>query len=451
MELTGRLAERLAGLVGAPVGELSRMVGGASRQTWSFTAGGRPLVARCDPPGAPRHGLMAREAALLRAARRAGVPVPEVVAATDDLLVMERLYGETIARKILRDEEYAAARRLLTGQCAAALARLHTKVAADDVPDLPAVANPLAAAREQLDALGEPHPAIELGLLRLARSRPAPAGRAVVHGDFRLGNLMVDAGGLRGALDWELAHLGDPAEDLGWLCVRSWRFGGRAPVAGLGTRAELLSAYASAGGAVVAEPVLRWWEACGTLRWAVICVQQAAAHLTGAVRSVELAAIGRRTAEVELDLLELVAPGVVAAPALVVGPAGSAGPVTGPAGPAAEPAGPAAEPAGPHDRPSAAELVVAVRGWIGGLELGGHDAFLARVAANALRIVERELAYGPELARRHAARLAALGVADDAELAAQVRAGRDDAATVAAVRAAVVDKLTVADPRQLDR
>jgi hypothetical protein len=204
-------------------------------------------------------------------------------------------------------------------------------------------------------------------------------------------------------------------------------------VAGVGERAELLSAYAAAGGAVLAEPVLRWWEACGTARWAVICVQQAAAHLTGAVRSVELAAIGRRTAEVELDLLDLVAPGPVAAPA-----------------PAAATPQPAL-PAGPHDRPTAAELAEAVRGWLGGLELHGHDAFLARVAANALRIVERELAYGPELARRHADRLGVLGVAGDAELAAQVRTGRDDDATVAAIRAAVVDKLTVADPSQLDR
>jgi aminoglycoside phosphotransferase (APT) family kinase protein len=424
LELTGRLSE----LLGAPVADLSRMVGGASRQTWAFTAGGRALVARCDPPGAPRHGLMAREASLLRAAHRAGVPVPAVVAAADDMLVMERLRGETIARKILRDGEYAGARRVLTGQCAAALARLHTKVAPDDVPGLPVVSDPLAAAREQLDALGEPHPAIELGLLRLARSRPAASGRTVVHGDFRLGNLMIDATGLVGALDWELAHLGDPAEDLGWLCVRSWRFGGRDPVAGVGSRADLLDGYVAAGGAVVGDSALRWWEACGTLRWAVICVQQAAAHLTGAVPSVELAAIGRRTAEVELDLLDLVAPLPVRAPAL-------------------EPAAAA----GPHDRPSAAELVAAVRGWVGGLSLDGHDTFLARVAANALAIVERELAYGPELARRHADRLAALGVGSDAELAARVRGGRDDAATVAAIHAAVVDKLTVADPRQLDR
>ena len=194
----------------------------------------------------------------------------------------------------------------MTEQCAQALARLHTRVSPGDVPGLPVEGDPLETLRLTLDELGEPHPALELGLLRLGRNRPPAAARTLVHGDFRLGNLMVDANGLVGVLDWELAHVGDPAEDLGWLCVPSWRFGGPHPVAGVGTREELLSAYTAAGGPDVDLETLRWWEACGTLRWGVICVRQAAAHLTGAVRSIELAAIGRRTCEFELDLLELI-------------------------------------------------------------------------------------------------------------------------------------------------
>jgi len=169
------------------------------------------------------------------------------------------------------------------------------------------------------------------------------------------------------------------------------------------------------------------------LRWGVICVRQAAAHLTGAVRSVELAAIGRRTCEVELDLLEELGQSEVTQPVR-----------TRP---------PELEPeslAGLHDRPTAGELVEAVREWIERLELHGHDAFLARVSARALQIVERELA-APELERRHRERLDTLGVTDDAELAAQVRAGRDDATTVEAIRASVVDKLRIADPRLLQR
>jgi len=410
------------------------MVGGASRQTWSFRHGGRDLVARCDPPGAPRGGVMAREAALLRAAGAAGVPVPDVIQAADDLMVMTRLSGETIARRILRDDAFASARERLTRQCGEALARLHSKVTPDDAPGLASDPDPLATLRSLLDLFGEPHPAFELAIARLERTRPQPVGQTVVpqvvlHGDFRLGNLMVaPEEGLVGVLDWELAHLGDPAEDLGWLCVPSWRFGGPLPVAGVGAHEELLAAYAAAGGTAVDLATLRWWEAYGTVRWGVITVQQAAAHLSGALRSVELAAIGRRTCEVELDVLDLIAPA-----------------------PSQPPDREPAPLAGPHDRPTAGELLESVREWLGGLNLAGHDAFLARVAGRALEIVGREIASGPDLARRHEERLAALGVADDAELAAQVRAGRDDAPTVAAIRQAVVDKLSVADPRLLQR
>ena len=123
------------------------------------------------------------------------------------------------------------------------------------------------------------------------RHRP---GTAIVHGDFRLGNLIVDGDGLAAVLDWELAHLGDPMEDLGWLCVKAWRFGGRGPVAGLGGYEELFAAYSEASGRPVDPAVVRWWEVLGTLKWGIMCIMQANAHLTGASRSHELAAIGRR-------------------------------------------------------------------------------------------------------------------------------------------------------------
>jgi aminoglycoside phosphotransferase (APT) family kinase protein len=427
------LKQRLSSLLGTEVNGLERMLGGASRETWAFRAGADELVARCDPPGAPHAGAMALEASLLRAAEAAGVPVPQVVAAAEDMIVVRRLSGETLARRILRDDAYGKARERLTEQCAQALARLHAKVSPDDVQGLPVEGDPLETMRRTLDELGEPHPALELGLLRLGRTRPPPVGRTLVHGDFRLGNLMVDGDGLVGVLDWELAHVGDPAEDLGWLCVPSWRFGGPHPVAGVGTREELLSAYNAAGGQAVDEPTLRWWEAYGTLRWGVICVRQAAAHLTGAVRSVELAAIGRRTCEVELDLLEELGQSELSQPVRTPPPSVSGQTRTS-----------------LHDRPTAGEIVEAVREWIEQLRLQGHDAFLARVSSRALQIVERELA-APELEQRHRDRLDALGVADDANLAAQVREGRDDDATVAAIRASVIDKLRIADPRLLHR
>ena len=127
----------------------------------------------------------------------------------------------------------------------------------------------------------------------------------MVHGDFRLGNLFGGPEGLRAVLDWELVHLGDPLEDLGWLCVRAWRFGAEPRVGGFGTVDDLVAAYEAESGRQVDRDALDWWEVLGTLKWGIICAMQAATHLTGMVRSVELAAIGRRVCEVESDLLEL--------------------------------------------------------------------------------------------------------------------------------------------------
>jgi aminoglycoside phosphotransferase (APT) family kinase protein len=299
----------------ASVSGLGRMAGGASRQTWSFSlrrgdGPATPLVLRRDPPGATLGIGMAKEAALLVAAAEAGVAVPRVIASSDDVsllgapfMVMERVDGETIPRRILRDDLYRAARGEMAAQCGRALARIH-RIPLDVAAGLDD-ADQLDRQLAMIDQLGQAHPAFELALRWLSRNRPPPTGRCVVHGDFRNGNLVVGPEGLRAVLDWELAHVGDPAEDLGWLCVRSWRFGSSLPVGGFGDYAELLSAYAEESGHVVELETLRWWEIFGTLRWGVICIVQAFTHISGAVRSVELAAIGRRVCEVEWDLLEL--------------------------------------------------------------------------------------------------------------------------------------------------
>ena len=319
-ELQGALHQVMAQALGEPAVRTTppqRLTGGASRETWSFDAvrgdgTAIPCILRRDPEGAPRRAGMATEAVLLRAAGAAGVRAPRVLAAGDgDVLaapyvIMERVEGETIARRILREPSLAEARAQLTAQCAQAAARIHAiPVAA--VPGLPD-ADPLVEYRGVLDSSGEPHPVFELAFRWLDAHRPRPREPVVVHGDFRLGNLIVGPDGLRAVLDWELAHVGNPVEDLGWLCVRSWRFGAAGRVAGVGEAAELLAEYARAGGAAVGEDELFWWEVMGTLRWGVICIVQAATHLTGAVRSVELAAIGRRVCEVEWDLLGLLEP-----------------------------------------------------------------------------------------------------------------------------------------------
>jgi len=157
-----------------------------------------------------------------------------------------------------------------------------------------------------LDGFAQPHPTFELALRWLDDHRPPTTGAAVVHGDFRNGNLIVGPDGLRAVLDWELAHVGDPMEDLGWLCVKAWRFGVDRPVGGFGERADLYGAYGRASGRVVDPDVVRWWEVLGTLKWGVMCIAQAFTHLSGTVRSVELATIGRRVCENEWDLLELI-------------------------------------------------------------------------------------------------------------------------------------------------
>jgi len=312
------LAEVVGEAVGEPVrvGEMTRLSGGASRETWAFDAvhpDGRveALILRRDHPGVERVGAsMALEARAIRAAARVGVPVPEVVAVGEGaeplgapFLVMARIEGETIPRRILRDEAWAGARPVLAAQCGTALARLHRL----DPAGLDGLEreDPLEHNRGVLDELGEAHPAFELGLRWLEGHRPPPGPAAVVHGDFRHGNLIIGPEGLRAVLDWELVHAGDPLEDLGWLCVKAWRFGAELPVGGFGSYDQLVAAYEAESGVSVDREVLRWWETLGTLRWGVICIMQAFAHTSGAVRSVELAAIGRRVCENELDLLDL--------------------------------------------------------------------------------------------------------------------------------------------------
>ena len=385
--------------------------GGASKETWSFDAvapdGTRTgLILRRDVPGRPSDPAGAhREAAVITSAQHAGLLVPELLFITDaagigpGALVMRRVPGETIARKILRDGDYAEAREALVGQLAEFAAGLHAlgPTAFLAQPD------PLAQLREQLDSFGlapsgQHSEVFEQALDWLSVHQPPERDPVLVHGDFRLGNLIVGPDGLRAVIDWELTHLGSPAEDLGWLCVKAWRFGSAPPVAGLGSRQELLAAYRAAGGADISPAELHWWEVLGTLRWGVICLSQAWTHLSGAHRSVELAAIGRRVCEQEWDLLLLLDPNSA-------GRAAASRP---------RPAGTGQPSPAPYGRPTATELLEAVREYLLGSVLpqtSGQLSFHARVAANAVAIVLRELELGSvpptaDLADAVAARLA---------------------------------------------
>ena len=452
------LREALRHVLGVEVIELRRLTGGASRQTWSGTRAGDgdPLDRRFILQR-QRGGLgldakpadMAGEARLIRAAAVAGVPVATVIAACGDedlpaeadplgaaWLILEHVDGETIARRLLRDDTWAPARKVLLEQAGAALAAVH-RIPLEEATHLD-VLDPITRFRAALDLIGEPHPALELGLRWLDANRPPAVEPRVVHGDYRLGNWIVDTDGLAAVVDWELAHLGDPAEDLGWMCVKAWRFGNAEPAAGLGSREALLAAYHGAGGAPVSLDTLRWWEALGTLAWAVICMVQAGRHRSGATRSVELAAIGRRVCENEHDLLGLL-PGPAAPPA------------------ATAELEPTSHPDAPHDLPTAVELLDAVGGFLRDDVMGateGQVHFHARVAANVIDQVRRQWELGAGHAEAHAARLAELGFADDQALAAAIRAGELDDRhdeVKASVWASVLDKLAVANPSYLDR
>ncbi|MGA2472167.1 MAG: phosphotransferase family protein [Acidimicrobiales bacterium] len=430
--------------LGGTVRDLLRLSGGASRVTSAFElevpgAAPRRLILQMDRGDlGAGGGKVPMERALLEAARAVGVPAPAVVAmgVGDDLgadwLVVERLEGETIPRKILRDAEWAGARRALTAQCAGALAAIHT-IDPGAIDGLP-TADPLGDPLPFLDALGEARPALELGVRWLDRHRPAAGPRVTVHGDFRFGNFLVGPEGLRGVLDWELAHAGDPAEDIGWLCAPAWRFGGSDEVGGFGSMEGLLGSYAAAGGEAIDRERVHWWQVHATVKWAVICSLQASAHLSGSTRSVELAAIGRRVCESEWDLFTL----------LGVAPGDSA----------PEPVG-KGSPVAPFGRPTAAELVEAVREYLEANVMErseGGARFEARVARNALAVVERELLLGHEIATAHAYRLRDLGITDDAALAAAIRAGDFDDGwepVASALAASARDQLLVANPSYL--
>jgi aminoglycoside phosphotransferase (APT) family kinase protein len=320
--LAAGVAEILSKKLGREVApaRLTPIPGGASRETWMIEAGEERWVLRRDPEGSVSLVPIGDEYALLASAAAAGVPVPRPLAFEpaggrfgSAGMVVAFVEGTSVAPRILRKPEYEAARGGLATQLAESLARIHSIDPGELDGVLPNAGDDPALAQieeweRQLDEIGEPLPAVELGLRWLRLNAPAPAEPRLVHGDFRLGNFIVDGNGLAAVIDWELAHRGDPAEDVGWLCIRSWRFGNDdRPVAGVGALDEFLGAYEAAGGEPIDRDRIRYWEAFGNVKWAVICARQAHDHLTGVRRSHELASLGRRICEPEWDFLTLVA------------------------------------------------------------------------------------------------------------------------------------------------
>src|ERR1700744_6352932 len=301
-----------------------RLSGGASQETWSFDIvhpdGNIGAILRRAPQGygaAPARaaGLNA-EATLMQLAYGAGVPSPRVlhVLQPEDELgtgfVMARVEGETIPRKILRDAEFAEARPKLARQLGGVLAGIHGLELAQ-LPELRGMtaAKEIAELERDYRSFDWPRPVFELALRWLRDHDPGPSEQiTLVHGDFRHGNLIIGPDGVRAVLDWELAHLGDPMEDLGWICVNSWRFGEiDKPVGGFGSREELFAGYEQGGRK--ADPArVKFWEVMGTLRWGVMCCGMMQRFRLVPDHSMERAMIGRRASETEIDLLRLLAP-----------------------------------------------------------------------------------------------------------------------------------------------
>ncbi len=316
----------------ATVSGLRRMAGGSSRQVWSLDlalagdAAPRALVLRIDPTAAKRGaqadaGGFRLEYRLLEEAQRCAVPVPRVYWPCEALeplggpfYFMDRVEGETIGTRILREAPLAKARALLPEQLGTALARIHQMRA--DAPGLEHMPRPpagqsspaeqLAQLRRGFDAAPSPTPVCEWTYRWLEKHVPPERDRTLVHGDYRMGNVIVGPEGLRAVLDWELAHVGDPHEDLAWMCTKTWRFGNPgAPVGGVGAREPFYAAYERESGRRLDRDALRYWEILSTAKVCVVWIMQVNAYYAGIIPTVEHAAIGRRMAETEHDLLEL--------------------------------------------------------------------------------------------------------------------------------------------------
>jgi aminoglycoside phosphotransferase (APT) family kinase protein len=327
---TARVAIEAAGRVldsveGAP----EKLAGGAMHDSWAVagTAGGagRELVVRVSPAGRADHEKTRREFEVLRVAFARGVRCPEPIAigeleTGEDYLVMARVPGDSNPRQLVAGEGFAMTRAAMIPQLAEDLALIHLIAPADvaDAPGMVAPApgeDPLAFQREKVEEtyrqdLLNPHPAIEWAFRWMDRrmAAVAEAGRAAsaVHGDFRIGNMLYDERGLTSVLDWEGTHVSEPEEDLAWFCTRVWRFGRvDLEAGGIAPREDWIRAYEAASGSVIDRERVAAWEVLQNIRWCQITMMQARAHLDGKTRSHELAAIGRRTAETELEILRL--------------------------------------------------------------------------------------------------------------------------------------------------
>ena len=306
------MKEAFAAALGAPVERAVLLAGGASKEAWAVDSAGRELLIRRAAGGVIHQATLTleQEFDVLRAAHEAGVKVPEPIAYLGEVegreaFVMARIHGETIGRRIVKSPPPG-----LDVQLAEELAKIHA-IPRGRLPFLEQ-GDSIARFYDELDSVGEPHPAIEYGLHWVNQRLPSSADPnarepVVVHGDWRIGNVAVDEEGIVAVLDWEFAHLADPVEDLAWPLVRAWRFGADdLHLGGIGELDRYLARYAELTGLEVTREELLVWEVFGNVKWATGCLTQSRRHLNGQERSVELAVLGRLAAEMEYELLDLI-------------------------------------------------------------------------------------------------------------------------------------------------
>ena len=318
-ELASALSKKLLEVgIDGKVSNLEPLTGGASKEIWKFEVSNakqstKMILRRGSGIEGPLAIKTADEARIQKEVIKVGAPVPIILAVSKndeelgDSYIMHFVEGESIARKILRDKEYKKALPILAYQCGEAIAKIHNV----DINNFSFL--PKKPAEDQLEDLystyqsfEQPSPVFEYAYLWLKEQDFGNFQESLVHGDFRLGNIIVNTDGLQSIIDWELAHIGNPLQDLGWVCGNSWRFGkNNKVVGGFGELEDLLEGYNSVSKLKVNKEMVRCWQVFGTFRWGVICLIQAYAHLNGTINSIEKAAIGRRVSETEIDIVDL--------------------------------------------------------------------------------------------------------------------------------------------------
>jgi aminoglycoside phosphotransferase (APT) family kinase protein len=323
------LTEYLEAVTGQPVEVtvLKPLAGGTSRDNWLVEAsiGGQEqrLVLRRDL--ATRVSAMSlerdQEFKVMKAAHEAGVQVPcprwyclEPLLIGAPFLIMDFVEGVSIGKQVVTQPELAEALAALPEQMGEQLARIHAldynkfSFLSHPRQGLSPVQEALTQIREAITRLKIHNPVLEFGLRWLRQHMPQPSESVFLHGDFRIGNIIVGSKGLNSIIDWEFAHVGDPLEDLAWPCLRDWRYGnGRLQLGGIGQREPFIQAYEQSSGRKIDRKAIDYWEILGNLRWAVACLAQADRHLSGGDLSVELASLGRRSAEMQMEMLRLIA------------------------------------------------------------------------------------------------------------------------------------------------